>query len=70
LEQEQRRVWRVLFYHLKALFQAADSGVLTIEELILPYVVTHDGRTIAEHVLPRLHEAITQNPMLLLPQKA
>ncbi len=68
-EQEQRRVWRVLFYHLKALFQAVDSEVLTIEELILPYIVTYDGRTIAEHVLPRLQEAVTRDPMFLLPQK-
>ena len=27
-DQEERRVWRVLFYHLKSLFEAAASGVL------------------------------------------
>lgn len=69
LEQEQRRVWRVLYWHMKALFQAVDSEVLTIEELILPYIVTHDGRTIAEHVLPRLQEAVVSEPTFLLPMK-
>ena len=27
-EQEERRVWRVLYWHLKAMFEAADSGVI------------------------------------------
>lgn len=67
IEQEQRRVWRVLHWHLKAMFEAADSGVLSIEEIIMPYVVTHDGRTIAEHILPKLHEAVVSNPRFLLP---
>jgi hypothetical protein len=54
--QEERRVWRVLFWHLKAMFEAADSGVIAIEDIIMPYIVTPDGRTIAEHVRPKLAE--------------
>jgi hypothetical protein len=68
-EQEQRRVWRVLHWHIKAMFEAADSGVLAIEEIIMPYVVTQDGRTIAEHILPRLQEAVQSNPRFLLPTR-
>lgn len=64
--QEEQRVWRVLFHHLKAIFEAADADVLSIEEIIMPYVVTHDGRTLAEHILPRLAE-ITGDPSRLLP---
>jgi hypothetical protein len=55
-EQEERRVWRVLYWHLKAMFEAADSGVIAIEDIIMPYIVTPDGRTIAEHVAPKLAE--------------
>jgi hypothetical protein len=55
-EQEERRVWRVLFWHLKAMFEAADSGVIAVEDIIMPYIVTPDGRTIAEHVAPKLAE--------------
>ena len=55
-EQEERRVWRVLYWHLKAMFEAADSGVIAIEDIILPYIVTPDGRTIAEHVQPHLSQ--------------
>lgn len=54
--QEVRRVWRVLYFHLKAMFEAADSGVIAIEDIIMPYIVTPDGRTIAEHIAPRLAE--------------
>jgi hypothetical protein len=56
-EQELRRVWRVLFFHLKAMFEAADSGVIAVEDVILPYIVTPDNRTIAEHIRPKLAEA-------------
>lgn len=55
-DQENRRVWRVLYWHLKAMFEAADSGVIAVEDIIMPYIVTPDGRTIAEHVAPKLAE--------------
>lgn len=65
-EQEERRVWRVLFWHLKAMFEAADSGVIAVEDIILPYIVTPDNRTIAEHVRPHLAELpqMTQGKLL------
>ena len=65
-DQEERRVWRVLPWHLKAMFEAADSGVLAIEDIIMPYIVTPDGRTIAEHIAPKLAEmrGITQEKLL------
>jgi hypothetical protein len=53
-EQETRRVWRVLYWHLKAMFEAADSGVIDVRSVIMPYVVLKDGRTLAEHVIPRM----------------
>jgi len=53
-EQEERRVWRVLYWHLKAMFEAADSGVIDIRNVIMPYVVLKDGRTLADHVIPRM----------------
>ena len=55
-EQEERRVWRILFWHLKAMFEAADSGVIAVEDIIMPYIVTPDGRTISEHIKTKLAE--------------
>jgi len=54
VEQEERRVWRVLFHHLKSVFEAADTGVMEFRELMMPYIVMPDGGTIAEHILPQL----------------
>lgn len=66
LSQEERRIWRVLFYHLKSVFEASDSGVMDLRELVLPYIVTSSGQTIAEQILPRLAQAINQNPARML----
>ena len=59
-DQELRRVWRVLYHHMKAVFEAGDSGVIDIRELLLPFLVTKDGRTVSQHILsdmPRMIEA-------------
>ena len=64
--QEERRIWRVLFYHLKSVFEAADSGVMEFRELMLPYIVTKSGKTVAECIVPQLSAAINVNPNRLL----
>lgn len=65
-EQEERRVWRVLYWHLKAMFEAADSGVIDIRDVIMPYVVTRDGRTLSEHLKPRMADIMTVDTSRLL----
>jgi hypothetical protein len=57
-DKETRRVWRVLFYHMKSVFEAADSGVMEFRELMLPYIVTGNRMTIAERLLPALDEIV------------
>lgn len=66
-EQEERRVWRVLFHHLKGIFEASQSGVMEFKEMVMPYIVTKDGRTIAEILIPQLDKAIQANPERMLP---
>ncbi len=51
---------------MKGIFEAADSGVMEFREMMLPYVVTKEGRTIGEIILPQLDKAIQQNPARLL----
>jgi hypothetical protein len=65
-EQENRRVWRVLYWHLKAMFEAADSGVIDIRNVIMPYVVLKDGMTLADHVQPHMKELMTMDTKRLL----
>ena len=63
-DQENRRVWRVLYHHIKGTFEAADSGVIDIRELLLPFLVTKDGRTVGQRILADMPK------MLEAPQKA
>lgn len=65
-EQELRRVWRVLFWHLKAMFEAADSGVIDIRNIIMPYVVLKDGLTLSDHIMPRMDKLMTMDTSRLL----
>lgn len=60
--QERRRIWRVLYYHLKSVFESSASGVMEFREMMLPYIVTKSGQTVAEHILPNLEKAIAANP--------
>ena len=57
-DQAVRRVWRVLYYHMKAIFEAADSGVIDIRELLLPFLVTKDGRTVGQIIVQDMPKAI------------
>lgn len=66
IDQENRRVWRVLYWHLKAIFEAADSGVIDIRNIIMPYVVLRDGLTLSDHIVPQMQELMTMNPSRLL----
>jgi hypothetical protein len=65
-EQEERRVWRVLYWHLKAMFEAADAGVIDIRDIIMPYVVLRDGMTLSDHIRPRMADLMTTDPSRLL----
>jgi hypothetical protein len=65
-EQEERRVWRVLYWHLKAMFEAADSGVIDIRDVIMPYVVTRDGRTLSDIIKPQMAAIMTVDASRLL----
>jgi hypothetical protein len=66
VEREERRIWRVIYYHLKSVFEASDSEVMEFRELMMPYIQIADGRTIAEAILPQLENAIAGNPARIL----
>jgi hypothetical protein len=55
-----------LYWHLKAMFEAADSGVIDIRDVIMPYVVTRDGKTISEHIVPQMERAMIDDPARML----
>jgi len=53
-EQEKRRMFRVLVYFIKNLFEAVDGGLLTLEQALLPYLEDASGATVGELMAPRL----------------
>lgn len=58
--QERRRRWRVLCAYIKALVVGVEEGVLTWEEALLPYALLESGKTVAEHMVPRMQQAIDE----------
>lgn len=65
-----RRIWRVLYYHMKSVYENAASGVMEFREMMLPYIVTSNGQTIGQRIIPHLEKAIESSPQkLLLPGK-
>lgn len=63
MEGEVRRRWRALLLAIKAKFEVVETGISTFETEFMPHTVMPDGRTVAEHVLPRVEQAILNGEM-------
>lgn len=46
--QGERQIWRLVFWWLKAQFEAADAGLVALEEALLPWMELPDGQTTYE----------------------
>lgn len=53
-EQACRQRWRALALAIKAKLEWIETGIVTVEEEFLPYIVTANGKTVAEMVMPQL----------------
>jgi hypothetical protein len=65
-QQEVRRRWRSLCLAVKAKLVAVEDGVMQFEAEFMPYLVLGDGRTMHEHMLPRIEAAIQSGQPLKL----
>jgi hypothetical protein len=63
LEAEVRRRWRALMLAIKAKLEVVETGISTFEAEFLPHTVMPDGRTVAEHVMPLVDQAIAAGQM-------
>jgi len=66
----QTRGWRehrVLYIFLKGAFEAIDNGIITPEQLFLPWLVGRDGRTVGEAIAPRLPVLMSESAVAMLP---
>lgn len=62
-EQQVRQRFRCLLLIVKAKLEAVESGIVTVEEEFMPYLIMPDGRTVAEHSLPMIHQAYADGRM-------
>ncbi len=61
-----RQEHRVLLLWLKACLNAVEFGIISAEEIFLPWLVGIDGKTIAETALPRLPQLLTNGTQALI----
>jgi hypothetical protein len=57
-EQEIRRAWRAMALVIKAKLEAVESGITTFETEFLAHLVMPDGRTVADHAMPAVLQAM------------
>lgn len=64
LDLAQRERWRAALLVIKAKLEAVHAEISTLEEEFLANVVTEDGRTVGEIIVPRLTEAVRAGRLL------
>lgn len=65
-DREFRRLHRVLRVYLLGMFEAVESGIISLEEAMLSWTVTSSGRTVAQELLPKLKELPASTATALL----
>lgn len=69
-EQEEKRIWRVLAWNLKARMVAVEEGLESFEQAFLPHLLDpRSGRTIFEHLAEEGRVELPA-PLLALPAGA
>jgi hypothetical protein len=63
LDAEIRRRWRALMLAIKAKLEVVETGISTFEAEFMPHTVMPDGRTVAEHLLPKIEQVIASGQM-------
>lgn len=63
-EAATRQRWRALVLVLKAKLEAVASGISTLEAEFLANIVTGDGQTVGQIILPRMSEAVAAGRLL------
>lgn len=53
-EQSVKEAWRALLLFLKANLEAVERGVITPEQAFMAFLVSSDGRTLGEVLLPEV----------------
>lgn len=55
-DQKVKAQWRALMLAIKSKLVSIDTGVSTVEKEFMAWVVTSDGKTLGDHILPHLED--------------
>ena len=69
-DTELRRVYRVIFHHLKTKLEAVAEGLVAFEEEFLPHIVLPNGATVYEELKATLPKILAGTQQLALPSLA
>lgn len=58
MDQRNRSRWRILFLVVKAKLEAVEGGIAVFEEEFMSFIVTANGKTVGEVLLPRLQASV------------
>lgn len=62
-EGEIRRRWRALNLAIKAKLESVETGIATFEEEFMAHIVMPDGKTVAQHLVPKIEAAYRSGGM-------
>ena len=62
-DQAVRQRWRALLLVIKAKLEAVESGITEFEDEFMAHIVMPDGRTVSEHVRPKITTAYKTGKM-------
>lgn len=65
-EQACRQKWRALALCIKAKLEAVESGITTFEHEFLAHIVSKNGQSIGDILIPQLSDVVRKGPMPLL----
>lgn len=68
-EQAVKSRWRALLLAIKAKLEAVETGISTIEQEFLPFVVLADGSTVGQTLIPHLQGQVERSEPLRLERK-
>ncbi|HUU57261.1 MAG TPA: hypothetical protein VMW93_07960 [bacterium] len=66
-DAERRRVYRIIYYHLKSKLEAVAEGLVTFEEEFLPHIVLPSGATVYDELKRHLPAVFAGTAPLALP---
>lgn len=62
-DQAVKQRWRALLLAIKAKLEAIECGISTIEKEFMAFVMMPDGRSLSDHIVPRLYEIVNTGKM-------